>query len=106
MIYKVRAKFKISTAAAFLDRLTDGSIEDQRPDGAEMVEAMHRAVVRPDGTVEWSEQCYCPTPLAHERETVLDTYFEHFATEEIDDYEPYDGTPFMEYLQGLAAAPG
>ena len=85
MIYKVRAKLKTETAADFLKKLTDGTILSQRPDGAEMVNSMNRAVVTVEESVEWSEQCFCSTPLAHERATVLDTYFEGILTEPIDD---------------------
>ena len=54
MIYKVRAKLKIETAADFLKKLTDGTILNQRPDGAEMVNSMNRAVVAVEESVEWS----------------------------------------------------
>lgn len=105
MIYKVRARFRSGTAADFLEKLTDGTIEELRPDGAEMVDSMHRAVVTKDGSVEWSEQCYCATPLAHERATVLDTYFDDLSTKLIDDYRDTKGEPFMDYLKQLATSP-
>ena len=102
MIYKVRARFKTATSAAFLDRLTDGSVAGQRPDGAEIVASMNRAVVTASGYVEWSERCYCPTPLHHERQTVLDDHFDTISTEVIDEIQHYDGQPFMNYLKQLA----
>ena len=105
MIYKVRARFKAATAADFLAKLTDGTIQNLRPDGAEMVRSMHRAVVAADGSIEWSEKCYCGTPLAHERATVLDTYFEDLTTDLIDDYRGYPGEPFMAHLKQLAGSP-
>ncbi len=105
MIYKVRARFKTATAADFLEKLTDGTIQDQRPDGAEMVRSMNHAVVAADGSIEWSEKCYCGTPLAHERATVLDSYFEELSTDLIDDYRDYEGKPFMAYLKQLAGSP-
>lgn len=104
MIYHVRARFRHETATDFLARLTDGSIAEQRPDGAEIVASMERAVVASDGQVEWSETCYCGTPLAHERATVLDLYFDDLTTEEIERHETYDGRPFMNHLRELAAA--
>jgi hypothetical protein len=105
LIYKVRARFKAATAADFLEKLTDGTIQNQRPDGAEMVRSMNRAVVAADGSIEWSEKCFCGTPLAHERATVLDTYFEDLSTDLIDDYRDYAGEPFMGYLEQLAGSP-
>jgi len=105
MIYKVRARLKTGTAADFLEKLTDGTIQNLQPDGAEMVKSMTRAVVTADGSVEWSEQCFCSTPLAHERATVLDSYFEDLSTELIDDYRDYRGEPFMAYLKQLTGSP-
>ena len=104
MIYHVRARFKEHTAAAFLAKLTDGTISKQRPDGAEIVASMERAVVTPSGHVEWSETCFCPTPLLHERATVLDLHFDDLETDPIDAHTAYDGRPFMEYLNKLATA--
>ena len=103
MFYKVRARFRTGTAADFLERLSDGTIQDLQPDGAEMVASMNRAVVSADGSVEWSEQCFCPTPLAHERATVLDTYFEDLSSELVDGYRTHVGEPFMAYLKQLAS---
>jgi hypothetical protein len=99
MIYHVRAKFREDTAAAFLAKLTDGTIENQRPDGRELVASMKRAVVSDDGLIEWSELCYCDSPLAHERATVLDSHFDEISTEPIDAHESYSGRAFMDYLR-------
>ena len=52
MIYHVRARLRVDTAAAFLAKLTDGTIENQRPDGRELVASMKRAVVSDDGLIE------------------------------------------------------
>ena len=40
MIYKVRARLRPGTEAALLQKLTDGSVASQRPDGAEIVASM------------------------------------------------------------------
>lgn len=74
MLYAVTARFKPDTAAEFLRKLRDGTIENQKPDGKEIVASMKRAVIGDDGIVRWSEKCYCPTPLEHERETVYDRF--------------------------------
>ena len=73
-------------------------IAAQRPDGAEIVAAMKRARAAPDGTVRWTETCYCPTPLKHERATVFDRYFTAIETRVIDKPETFDGAPLMDRL--------
>lgn len=104
MIYKVQACFKPDTAAEFHRKLTDGTIESQDPDGREIVASMKRAVVDEKGVVRWSEKCYCPTPLRHERETVYDHHFTDLRTEEVDDYVEFEGELFMDYLEEKAEA--
>ena len=59
MLYAVSARLIADRAAEFHKRLTDGSIAAQRPDGGEIVAAMERARVAPDGAVRWTETCYC-----------------------------------------------
>ncbi len=102
MIYKVKARFKEESAGEFHSKLLDGTIASQEPDGPEMVDSMNRAVVKESGEIEWSEQCYCKPPLAHERQTVLDDYFDDISTEVIEAYQEYEGRPFMDYLGKLA----
>ncbi|QDU34428.1 hypothetical protein KS4_24980 [Poriferisphaera corsica] len=101
MFYRVKAKLKTEKAAEFLDRLRDGTISEQKLDGQEIVDSMHRAVMN-DDEVMWSEKCFCPTPLKHERETVLDFYFDDLTTETLQGYEDYEGDSFMEYLVSVA----
>ena len=102
MIYRVRARFKTDTAAELRRKLDDGSIAAQQPDGQEIVDSLGRAVVRPSGDVQWSEMCFCDPPLAHERATVLDHFFDTLVAEPIDGYEQYDGQPFLEHLDAIA----
>jgi len=98
--YAVSARLIRDRAGEFHARLTDGSIAAQRPDGAEIVAAMGRARVAPDGTVRWTETCYCATPLRHERATVLDRYFTGIETKVIDKPVTFDGAPLMDRLAG------
>jgi len=98
MIYKVTAKFYDDKVGEFYRKLTDGSIQNQKPDGQEMVGSMHRASIGESGLIIWSELCYCNPPLAHERSTVLDNYFTEITTKPIDDYEKYEGDSFWDYL--------
>ena len=98
MHYTVVARFISNTAAEFHRLLTDGTIESQKPDGKEIVASMKRAKIDEAGVVHWSEVCYCPTPLQHERATVYDHYFETIQTEEVEDYVEFEGEDFMEHL--------
>ncbi len=54
---------------------------------------MAHARVAPDGTVSWTGTCYCATPLAHERQTVLDRYFTDIETELTDAHADFEGRP-------------
>ena len=101
MHYRVRARFREPMAAEFRQALRD-TIPQQQPDGQEIVDSMGRAVVTGDGTVEWSEVCYCPTPLQHERSTVYDRYFDDLTTETVEGYLTHEGEPFLAHLDRLA----
>ena len=98
MIYAVSGRLVDERRAEFHRKLTDGTIAAQRPDGGEIVASMRRARVAEDGTVRWTELCYCPTPLRHERETVLDRYFSEIATEPVEAHSTFDGDPLMDLL--------
>ena len=102
MIFGVRARFRTDTAAVFLKKLTDGTVQQQTPDGPEIVASMNRAVINGAGEIEWCELCYCNAPLAHERATVLDAHFDDMLTEVVEEYQKYEGAPFMKYLKQLA----
>lgn len=98
MIYRVKAKFNLDKAQEFLRKLKDGTIEKQRPDGQEMVSSMNRATIDDNGDINWTEMCFCPTPLQHERATVYDTYFTDMETEPIANHEVIEGKSFLEKL--------
>ena len=98
MYYTVTAHVISETAADFLRKLTDGTVESQKPDGKEIVASMKRAVIDEEGVVRWSEVCYCPTPLLHERATVYDQHFTDIETERVGDYVQFEGESFMDYL--------
>ena len=100
MIYKVKAKFDDSKREEFYEKLTDGTIQNQQPDGPSMVAGIKRASIDALGLVVWSETCYCNSPLDHERTTVLDHYFTDLSAEPIEDHETYPGESFWEYLKG------
>ena len=81
MLYMVKARFNKSKSKEFYKKLTDGTIQKQRPDGPEIIASMNRAIIDSSGLVKWTETCYCPTPLQHERSTVYDNYFTDMASE-------------------------
>ena len=98
MIYAVKARLIADRAGELARRLADGSIEGQQPDGREIVRAMARARIAPDGWVRWTETCYCETPLAHERQTVLDRYFTGIETVPAEAHAEFEGRPLKERL--------
>ncbi len=50
-----------------------------------MIASMKRAKLQEDKSVEWYENCFCATPLKHERTTLYDTYFYDFKTILLDE---------------------
>jgi len=74
MQYVVTARPIVAEMASFWSLLNDGTINAQKPDGAEIVASMKRAVIG-GGKVSWYETCYCNPPLLHERSTVYDRFF-------------------------------
>ncbi len=49
----------------FYQKLTDGTIQNQKPDGQEIVNSMKRAKITAPKIIQWAEMCFCPTPLKH-----------------------------------------
>ncbi|NKI30442.1 hypothetical protein [Croceivirga thetidis] len=103
MIYRVSAKFNFDKTLEYLQKLIDGSIEKQRPDGPEIIRAMYSATIDENGIVNWTEKCFCPTPLKHERETVYDFYFTELNTIPTPKHEITAGVSFICKLHSLSA---
>lgn len=101
MIYQVKAKFNYDKAQEFYRKLKDGTIEKQRPDGPEIVSSMNRATIDNNGDINWTELCFCPTPLQHERATVYDMYFNDIKTEVVLNQKIIEGSSFMEKLSSF-----
>ena len=104
MIYRVRAHVVEARLAEFYGKLTDGTIAAQRPDGAEILASMKRAVLTAPGVAEWYEMCLCPSPLFHERATQYDYHFEELTTEEADDYGHIEGESLWSYMEAKASS--
>ena len=98
MIYSVKARCIPAAMAELYRKLTDGTIQKQKPDGREIVDSMNRARISELRLVQWSEKCFCSPPLQHERQTVLDHYFTDMEIEPVDDYVQFVGEPFMVFL--------
>ncbi len=101
LIYSVKSKFIAEKMKKFFQELTDGTIENQKPDGAEILSSMKRAKITEPGVIQWSEMCFCPSPLKHERHTVYDRFFSDMEIKVIDDYAEFDGESFFDYLKKL-----
>ena len=99
MIYSIKAKFKKEKMKEFFQRLNDGSIENQKPDGKEILNSMRRAKITEPGLIQWSEMCFCSPPLKHERQTVYDKYLSDMKISQIDNYVEFEGESFIEYLK-------
>ena len=99
MIYSVKAKFIEEKTKEFYQKLTDGTIQNQKPDGQEIVDSMKRAKITAPKIIQWSEMCFCATPLKHERETIYNHFLIDFETQTIDDYVEFDGKSFFDFLE-------
>ncbi|MFB5645329.1 MAG: hypothetical protein ACE5R3_01880 [Nitrosopumilaceae archaeon] len=83
----------------FYRKLTDGTIQNQKPDGQEIINSMKRAKITAPNTIQWSEMCFCSPPLKHERETVYNHFLTDLETEIIADYTEFEGELFLEFLE-------
>ncbi len=98
MFYSVKAQYIEEKMKEFYQKLTDGTIQNQKPDGYEIVKSMKRAKITAPKIIQWAEMCFCPTPLKHERETIYNHFLTDMETKIIADYVEYDGEFFMDFL--------
>jgi len=98
VIYKVRARYLDGKLNEFYEKLTDGTIGNQLPDGEEIVASMQSARITEPGIIEWFETCYCDTPLKHERETVYDYFLSEISTELVAEHGEIEGESFWSFL--------
>jgi hypothetical protein len=68
MRYLVTARVKPGRDAALDEAIEAGTLGAGSVAGDEYLRNMSEARVDGDGRVRWVEVCYCPTPLAEERE--------------------------------------
>ena len=99
MFYSIKAHYIEEKMSEFYEKLIDGTIRNQEPDGQEIVSSMKRAKITAPKIIQWSEMCFCPTPLKHERETIYNHFLTDFETQTIDDYVEFDGESFFDFLE-------
>ena len=75
MRYLITARLRDGMAEALADAIEQETLGAGSIAGDEYLHNMEQARVLPNGTVKWVETCYCPTPLAEERE-YWEEYFE------------------------------
>ena len=97
--YSVKAKVIEEKMGEFYLKLTDGTIQNQKPDGQEIVASMKRAKIIQPNVIHWSEECYCSPPLRHERETIYNHFLTDLEINKIDDYVKFDGESFFDFLE-------
>jgi hypothetical protein len=81
MRYLVTARVKPGQEAALRDAIDDGTLGEGSVAGDEYLRNMESARMSDTGRVQWVEVCYCPTPLAEEREY----WEEYFDLEKVQD---------------------
>ena len=82
-LYVVRAKPKGEFMADLRKELMSRKISKLRPFGEELQHGLENARIY-SGYAYWVEEDYCSPPLAMERKSVLDRYFEDITVERID----------------------
>jgi len=100
MLYHVKAKYIEEKLSEFYSLLTSGEVEKLHTAGSSIVKAMlEDAVETEPGTIEWTEKCFCETPLELERDLVFDTFLTDMETAPVEDSLNFSGTPFSEILK-------
>ena len=85
-LYVVSAKLKGGLMADLKKELNSGKISKLRPFGEELQHGLENARIH-SGYAFWVEEDYCSPPLAMERKSVLDRYFEDITVERIESRE-------------------
>jgi len=99
VFYSIKAQYIEEKMNEFYQKLTDGTIQNQKPDGQEIINSMKRAKITSPKTIQWSEMCFCSTPLKHECETIYDHFLDNLEIQTIDDYVEFTGEAFFDFLE-------
>src|ERR1700676_5714714 len=89
MRYLVTARLRDGKSAALRRAIDDETLGRGSVAGDEYLRNMGDAREYDDGRVQWVEVCYCPTPLAEEREY----WNEYFILEKVQDAPPPRARP-------------
>jgi len=81
MRYLVTARLKPGKASDLRQALDQGTLGEGSVAGDEYESNMETARILDDGRIQWVETCFCPTPLAEEREY----WEEYFQLEKVQD---------------------
>jgi hypothetical protein len=82
-LYIVRAKPKKELMSDLRKEINSGKISKLRPFGEELQHGLEDARIY-TGYAYWVEEDYCSPPLAMERKSVLDHYFDDITVERIE----------------------
>jgi hypothetical protein len=82
--YLVRARPKPERMRQLREQLQTDAFLGLRPFGRALTHSLVNARTEPNATAIWEEEDYCSPPLAQERATVLDTYFDEITVEKVN----------------------
>ena len=85
-IYVVKAKPKKDLMADLRQEIISGKISRLKPFGKELHHSLENARIFEEYAY-WVEEDYCSPPLAMERRTVLDRYFDNITVEQVESDE-------------------
>ena len=87
--YLVRAKPKKALLQDLREELNSGRISKMRPFGQALQYSLENARIDTENRdyALWIEEDYCSPPLAMERESVLDRYFNDISVERVESEE-------------------
>jgi hypothetical protein len=85
-IYIVKAKPKEELMADLRQEISSGKISRLRPFGEELQYGLENARIFNEYAY-WVEEDYCSPPLAMERRSVLDRYFDNITVEQVESDE-------------------
>ena len=89
--YLVSAKPKPDRLPDLLNNLQDRAYLTMQPFGRSLTYSLENARLREDGYAVWEEEDYCSPPLAQERATALDEFFDDLEVTVVERGEGWAG---------------
>jgi hypothetical protein len=96
--YLVKAKPKKDLLKKLETMLKSKAFVDLKPFGRALTFSLENARILEDGYSIWEEEDYCNPPLAEERASVLDKYFEQIDTKKINKGEGWETIKSLDKL--------